>query len=214
MSGAKQKSRTVPAATKKPAEAQGKANVVSAEGMETGNIEKIRDILFGTQMRDYDKRFARLEDRVRREAADFREEVERRFTAVESYVKGEVESLLERMKAEQRERGAAVDEVARRLQESVANLEKKLGQLDEQAGKSSRELREQILEQSKSLSEEMRKRNEELVASMDQSTQELRSDKADRSALADLLTEMAMRLTNDAALRLDLGSGGSNTEDA
>ena len=31
---------------------------------EAGNVDKIREILFGGQMRAYDKRFSRLEDRL------------------------------------------------------------------------------------------------------------------------------------------------------
>ncbi len=32
-----------------------------------GNVDKIRDILFGSQMRDYETRFARLEESLLRE---------------------------------------------------------------------------------------------------------------------------------------------------
>src|SRR5947209_6262346 len=38
-----------------------------------GNVDKIRDILFGTQMRDYDSRFARLEETLVKENAEIRE---------------------------------------------------------------------------------------------------------------------------------------------
>ena len=31
---------------------------------DTGNVDKIRDILFGSQMRDYDRRFSTLEERL------------------------------------------------------------------------------------------------------------------------------------------------------
>src|SRR6202000_2184865 len=34
------------------------------ENAEGANVDKIRDILFGTQMRDYEKRFVRLEETV------------------------------------------------------------------------------------------------------------------------------------------------------
>ena len=43
----------------------------AADGDETGgNIEKVRDILFGSQMRDTDRRFSRLEDRLAQDTAD------------------------------------------------------------------------------------------------------------------------------------------------
>jgi len=45
----------------------------------TGNVDKIRDILFGSQMRDYETRFARLEETVAKETAEMRETNRRRF---------------------------------------------------------------------------------------------------------------------------------------
>ncbi len=39
-------------------------NTAGKENAEGANVDKIRDILFGSQMRDYEKRFMRLEDTV------------------------------------------------------------------------------------------------------------------------------------------------------
>ncbi len=46
----------------------------AARGDEVNNVDKIRDILFGNQMRDYDAKFARLEERLQAEAAELRVE--------------------------------------------------------------------------------------------------------------------------------------------
>jgi len=72
-----------------------------------GNVDKIRDILFGTQMRDYEQRFARLEETLLREAADLRESTRKRFDALESYMRKEFEALESRLKSERDERVAA-----------------------------------------------------------------------------------------------------------
>ncbi len=40
---------------------------------ESGKVDRIRDILFGSQMRDYDGRFQKLEERLTREADELRE---------------------------------------------------------------------------------------------------------------------------------------------
>jgi hypothetical protein len=53
------------------------------------------------------------------------------------------------------------------------------------------------LEQSNKLSDEIRVKNEELASLLDRRVQELRNDKTDRTALANLLTEVAMRLTDE-----------------
>ena len=53
------------------------------------NVEKIRDIIFGGQMRDYDRRFSRLEERVLKETSDLRSEITRRLQELEDFAKQE-----------------------------------------------------------------------------------------------------------------------------
>src|SRR6202161_713816 len=65
---------------------------------EGANVDKIRDILFGSQMRDYDKRFVRLEERLAKAADALRDDLKKRFDSLESFVQQEVESLHQRLK--------------------------------------------------------------------------------------------------------------------
>ena len=60
---------------------------------ESQNVDRIRNILFGSQMRDYDGRFQRLEERLVRDAAEVRSDLQKRLEALEAFMKGEVESL-------------------------------------------------------------------------------------------------------------------------
>jgi archaellum component FlaC len=172
----------------------GGAEVLAAGG---GNLEKIREILFGAQVHDFEKRFTRLEEKLLKETADSRAETKKRFDSMEAFIRKEIESLVERVKTEQGERSDAVKEISRDLRETAKTLEKKLAQLDEQATKGQRELRQQILDQSKSLTDEIRNRVKESAALLTRELKELRSDKTDRSALAGLFTEAAMRLSGD-----------------
>jgi phage host-nuclease inhibitor protein Gam len=168
-----------------------------AEAGGAGNLEKIRDILFGAQVHDFEKRFARLEERLLKETSDARAETKKRFDALEAFLKKEVESLSERIKTEQAERTESGKEISRELREAARSLEKKLAQLDDVTSKSQRELRQQILDQSKALTEEIRSRIRETATALTREIKELRSDKTDRAALAGVFTEAAMRLSND-----------------
>jgi hypothetical protein len=69
--------------------------------------------------------------------------------------------------------------------------------LDELTTKSQRELRQQVLDQSKALTEEIRLRNRETTTALTKEITELRTAKTDRAALAGMLTDLAVRLTND-----------------
>lgn len=162
-----------------------------------GNLDKVRDILFGGQMRDYEKRFNRLEDRLIKECSSIREDIKKRLDSLEMYIKQEVEVLNEGLKAEQSQRDETTREIAQELKDTTKSLEKRIGQLDEQSNQKQRELRQQILEQSKSLDDDMRQKYESILAVIEREVQELRSDKTDRSTLAALLTQVAMRLNNE-----------------
>ena len=165
-----------------------------------GNIDRIRDIIFGNQMRDYEKRFVRLEERLLKESSDLREDVKRRFEQLDGCTRKEFEALADRLNNEGSERGSADRELTRELRDLGKASEKKTAQLDEQAMKTARELRQQMIDQARELSEELRLRFDDLAAIVDREASDLRNDKTDRAALAALFTEMAMRLTNDLAL--------------
>jgi predicted transcriptional regulator len=66
-----------------------------------------------------------------------------------------------------------------------------------------------LLEQHQRLSDEIRQRIDEVLAAMTREAQELRNDKTDRLALASLLKEMAMRLTDEFKLPGDEDRGNA-----
>lgn len=164
---------------------------------EASNIDKIRDILFGVQMRDYEKRFSRLEERLLKESADMRDETRKRFDALETFVKSEFEALTERLGSEQKTRDESDQNLSRELQDTGKTLERKLAQFDEQTTRATRDLRQQILDQSKNLSDEIRQKYEELSALVEREVADLGNAKTDRASLASLFSELSLRLNNE-----------------
>ena len=49
------------------------------------SVDKIRDILFGSQIKNYESRFVRLEETLARETAELKETMRRRFESVEGF---------------------------------------------------------------------------------------------------------------------------------
>lgn len=135
------------------------------------SLEKVRELLFGLQMRDYDRRFARLEERIAKETSDLREDVKKRIAAIEAAMQREVESLSDR-----------------------------LTHLDDQVARGLRDARQQLHDQEQRLIEELRLQADEIIARLVRESHELRTDKADRAGLAALFTEMAMRLNDQFRL--------------
>jgi DNA repair exonuclease SbcCD ATPase subunit len=182
-----------------PREGNGSPDVrtQAAEDLGAGNLDKVRDILFGGQMRDYERRFQRLDERLAHETAELKDEVRRRLTALEQFVKQETEALADRIRVEQEERTDATRELSREARENAKAFEKKTGQLDDQIGKVQRESRQQILELRQTVSDDLGARIQDVLSRLSRESAELRADKTDRATLAALLTEMAMRLNNE-----------------
>lgn len=167
---------------------------------EDGNIDKIRDILFGSQSRDFERRFIKLEERINKEMNEMRDENRRKLDALEDFIKSEVKSLTDRLVNEQNTRVDADKELSNELKDLSHNFDKKVTSINEQAAKSESEIRQQILNQTKNLTDEIQKRHNDMNDSLEREASEIREDKADKTALAELFTELALRLTNDFKL--------------
>jgi len=172
----------------------------STETDGVASLEKVRDLLFGVQMRDTDRKFAKLEVQLTKETSDLREEVRKRLSAIEALLGREVETLNDRLKTEHEERTGGATDLSRQIDETARAFEKKTGQIDDQLARGMRELRQQIHEQHQQLSDDLKRQADEILERLARESQELRTDKTDRASLAALLTEMAMRLTDDFRL--------------
>ncbi|MEA5602172.1 hypothetical protein [Nostoc sp. UHCC 0252] len=167
----------------------------SSNNMNEGrNLDKVREILFGNQIRDTERRFTRLEEHLIKELGNVRDETRKRLDALEIYIKQEVDSLTQRLKNEQLERDSQLKAVVEESKTTSIFLEKKITQFEEQNTNNQRELREQILNQSKNLQDDIQQKSQEILTLLEREAQELRRDKTDRSHLAAIFAELAMRL--------------------
>jgi hypothetical protein len=175
----------------------------SPEDPAAGSLDKVRDILFGAQVRDAERRFARLEERIAHETAALSDDIRKRLAVLEQFVKHEVESLADRLTAEHQARTDADKDLSRELRESSTAAEKKFGQVDDQVARVQRELRQQLLDVQQKLSDDIRQQAQDGQARLARESSELRNDKVDRAALAAMLNDLAMRLTGDLTAGAD-----------
>lgn len=178
-------------------EAAEKQPAVTGEAAGGANLEQVRDILFGSQMREYDLRLQRMEERILKELAELNQDTRKSVEALELYTKKELDSLVARLKGEQSERLAADKETDKELKQRAAEHEKKLAKLEEQLAVAERSLRQHVLDQAKSLREEMGGNQTELSRALEREASDLRATKADRAAIGELLMEMALRLNEE-----------------
>ena len=185
------------------ARAETNPQAVTGKGGQAGtpdpseNVDRIREILFGAQMREYAQRFAQLEERLLRETSDLKGEVRRRLDSAEAYTKQEIESLADRQKAERTERTEVIDRISRNQSEETVALERRLVQSDEQLAKDLREIRQLMLERHRNLLDELTQCVGRLEVLQNRRLDELHAGSVDRLALANLLSEVSMRIRGD-----------------
>jgi len=163
---------------------------------EPGNIDKIRDIIFGSNMRDYEQRFAHLEEALRKESLDLRETTRRHLEALEAFVHKELAALEVRLNTERDERSESHSRLAAELSASSSAIHRKIGEMENHEAQAKREIRNDLLQQSKELTDAIRSKGEELIALLERRAQELHHAKTDRVALAAMFNEVALRLTD------------------
>ena len=176
-----------------------KADAAADDAERGGNVDKIRELIFGSQMRDYDTKFTRLEDRLLKEASDLREDIKRRFATLEAFIKSELGALDEADKGERKERIASVKELADEAKAAAKGSEKKSALTEEQNAKAQRELRQLIFDESKRLAEEIEQKYAAAASDLGREAKDIRGSLTDRHSLADLFTELSLRLKDGPA---------------
>jgi hypothetical protein len=179
-----------------PSEAQEHTRNDSAPLDESQNVDRIRDILFGPQMREYDGRFQRLEEKLVLEANNLRWDIQKRLEAIESFMRGETESLGNRLTSEQTERNQNLEKIGRDLAEAAQHLNERVTNLHGQVAKDVRDLRQQMLDHSKALSTEIKDKHDQLKAGLDHEAAQIRGAMTGRETLAEMLSELSLRLKN------------------
>jgi uncharacterized membrane-anchored protein YjiN (DUF445 family) len=182
---------------------EGKEKILDSSTVDTvvaaniGNLDKIREILFGGQTRDYEKRFRRLEERLSQENVQLRDELLQRVKSLEDLLMSETESLTEKMKLERQERYEANQDFIRELNTLKTEINNRFVQLDEQVSKDIKQLRQQFQSQLQELIVQLRQQKDNLTSLIRQEVAQLKEEKLARSDLAAFFTEFALRLNKD-----------------
>lgn len=166
---------------------------------DTGSVDKIRDILFGNQMRDFQRRFLQMEERVAKATQDLRDETYKRLETLEQFFKKEQDTLKDRLKSEADQREIDDKKLQDDLKSTASSLKKDITRAEEKLSELTSELRQQLLDQSKTLSEDIQYRHEQTSQMVQHTANGLDEAKLDRSTFSEYLIEMAMRISNQDA---------------
>ncbi len=174
----------------------------AAENGADRNVDQIRDILFGGQMRDYERRFQELNQRLEADLTRLRDTQEKRLAQIDKRIDDQLEKLGKLVRQEVQDRNSAVDDLESRLQQAArtarGEINKALEGLGHELTTSDERLRSALAD----LHTTAAARSTDTEAALARTGAELRADKVGRDDLAALLTEFGLRLKGDFDLPL------------
>jgi hypothetical protein len=164
------------------------------ESAEEGNLEKVRDILFGTQSREFEERCNLLEKRLLQESSDLKNQLTQSLEDIKTYVNKEVSRLTNQIQQEHAGRANSLEDVGQVIKTLGSQLESRLSGLHDQTTTQHQMLEGQLTQQKTELAEHQQQALAEMQSRFQEALKELKDDKTDRAVLAEMLMDVALRL--------------------
>ena len=169
----------------------------ATETTDVDNVDKIRDILFGNQMRDFDRKFNQLEKRIASDLGNLRKENSLQIESLQTFIEGEIEILSSKLSTEETTRIDQMDELDETLKKNVKQIDKKITDLGNSMETQTREINQKLLKQSQDFNAEMNNQFDLVRKRMDDHQQELSIGKVDKSILAEMFNSLAVQINAD-----------------
>lgn len=161
------------------------------------SLDKVRDILFGAQSREFERRFALLEEDLLRKTAEARAEAHQRLEALEAQLRQDVERLTDRLQAEHEARAETINAVTAELHKLTQQLEDKITELDQHSTEAQEDIRQQLVDEAKLLSNQIEQQSDDLQAALNHEVEQLDHNKLNRSDIAQMFSEMSKRFLGE-----------------
>ena len=170
------------------------AEASPAEGGDVNNVDKIRDILFGNQIREFDDKFSQLEQRMSAEIAGLRQENALQIDSLKTFVESEIEILTSKLAGEEKSRINELDNLESELKKVGRQMDEKISDVGASLDAQSRDINQKLLKQSQDFNAEVTNQTDITRKRMDDYKRELTNSKVDRSVLAEMLNTLALQI--------------------
>lgn len=160
------------------------------------SVDKIRDILFGNQMRDFDRKFELFEKHISNDLDRLRQENNLQIESLQNYVESEFEILSSKLALEEKNRIEEQDDLDASINRNVKQIDKKISDVSNAIESQSREVNQKVLKLSQDFSSELKNQIEVTRQRLDDFKQDLSCGKVDKVVLAEALNAIALQINS------------------
>lgn len=164
-----------------------------------GNVDQIREILFGGQMRDYDARFDAIEKRLAKNIERASQAMEKKLDQLTATTQAEVNKLHKQLADDAKQRESEGQEAKNEAQAMRDQLESGFAEVEMHLAKEVKELRNALLDQNDELATQLEATRSSLTESLKSETDNLSDTKLNRRDMAMLLTDIASRIDSESS---------------
>lgn len=177
-----------------PRKATAQAKNKQQSAAQEDDVDKIRDIIFGGQMREYAQRFEELERTVTGAVDRLVKDVDKRFADLERVMGGHIQKVADKLTTEREQRKTEHSTTKHQLKEMEKLIDSKLTDSDGRLAAELDEVHGVVEEEVKALNALIEKLRAEMNKLVSAEATRLDKDKLASKDLAQLFTEVARRL--------------------
>ena len=159
-----------------------------------GNIDQIRDIIFGAQLREYDNRF----DRIESDISLLQQDIQTRLEQVKSVLTTELRAAFDSFEKKIKSINSTVQEDTADIRQQIDRVNRKFSSsieaLDEAIDNQTGAIRDDFSQSRDRLQEDIRSLRTQVFEELDRRFSVLREVKVSRDDMAEILFELGMRL--------------------
>lgn len=164
---------------------------------EADNVDTIRDILFGNQMREFDRKFTQLEKNMSSDLEGLRRENSNQMDSLKSFIESEISILSAKLSKTEQAQIDEMDKLDSTIQKHFQTIEGKISSTNDTLDKLSRDSSQKFLKQSQDFTTNMSEQMKAARERMDGHREELSSAKVDKTLLSELLNNLALQINTD-----------------
>lgn len=159
-----------------------------------GNVDQIREILFGSQTRELNKRFEKLENDFKRSFDELKNKIEQNQKDISLRIENEFELVSKKVKNITTQLQEEVSDIRDNELKQEKRIQSTMDILSDELSVKNDQLYKEQLENRNILQEEMNTLKKELIAMVESKLEELGDSRLSRDDAAEIMMETAMRL--------------------
>ncbi len=166
-----------------------------------GNIDQIRNLLFGDQIGEYSQRFQSYEDRfeaIESELLSFQEETRNRVNQLQNSLTAEIRSAVDSIEKKIKYISLTSQEARSEIQQDLQTVNQKLSQeltiLNQSFGETTKDIREDLSTTRSNLEKDVESLRNKTFDALNSYISELKETKVSRVDLAEVLFELCLKV--------------------